>query len=85
MKGFTLIELLVSVAILSFIVIVVIAVFTSGQNVYTANTGMMEMQRVIRQSVGGMVQELRQSRAAAASAYTVTSWRDTQTPFAVSQ
>ncbi len=63
-KGFTLIEVLVSVLLLTFIVGALIAVFNMGRDVYDSNEGMMDMQRVVRQSIGGMIRELRQSRIA---------------------
>ena len=63
-KGFTLVELMVSTLLLTFIVGALIAVFNMGHNVYNSNEGMLEMQRVVRQSIGGMIKELRQSRAA---------------------
>ncbi|MDD5746965.1 MAG: prepilin-type N-terminal cleavage/methylation domain-containing protein [Candidatus Omnitrophica bacterium] len=61
MKGFTLVELIVSVAILSFIVIATTSLFSAGHDVFETSSGSLDMQRLIRQSVGGMAQELRQS------------------------
>ncbi|MCG2711608.1 MAG: prepilin-type N-terminal cleavage/methylation domain-containing protein [Candidatus Omnitrophica bacterium] len=63
-KGFTLVEVLVSILLLCFIVGALIAVFTMGRNVYDSNEGMLDMQRIVRQSIEGMIRELRQSRAA---------------------
>jgi len=64
MKGFTLIEVIVSAAIMSFIVIATISLFSAGHNVFETNSGSIEMQRMIRQSVDGMAREIRQSSQA---------------------
>ena len=64
LTGFTLVELMVSMLLLTFIVGALIAVFNMGRNVYDSNEGMMDMQRIVRQSIGGMIREARQSRVA---------------------
>lgn len=63
-KGFTLVEVMVSTLLLAFMIGALIAVFNMGRNVYDSNEGMMDMQRIVRQSIEGMTRELRQSRQA---------------------
>ena len=63
-KGFTLVELMVSTLLLTFMIGALIAVFNMGRNVYDSNEGMLDMQRIVRQSIEGMTRELRQSRKA---------------------
>ncbi len=64
LTGFTLIELMVSTLLLTFIIGALIAVFNMGRNVYDSHEGMLDMQRIVRHSIEGMIRELRQSRAA---------------------
>ena len=64
LTGFTLIELMVSILLLTSIVGALIAVFNMGRNVYNSNEGMLDMQRIVRHSIEGMMRELRQSRVA---------------------
>ena len=63
-KGFTLVELMVSILLLTIIIGALIMVFNMGRNVYNSNEGMLDMQRVVNQSIEGMLVELRQSRIA---------------------
>lgn len=62
--GFTLVELMVSTILLTFIIGALIVVFNIGRDAYDSNEGILDMQRVINQSIDGMLIELRQSRAA---------------------
>ncbi|MFH1062904.1 MAG: hypothetical protein V1747_08510 [Candidatus Omnitrophota bacterium] len=64
MKGFTLVELLVSVFIMTGMVIALFSAFEVGRNVYDSNQALMEKQRIIQQTMGAMVKELRQSKMA---------------------
>jgi prepilin-type N-terminal cleavage/methylation domain-containing protein len=63
-KGFTLVELVVSVVLLSLMIGALVAIFNMGHNVYYTNEGMLDMQRIVRQSMENMIRELRQSQAA---------------------
>ncbi|MBU1044159.1 MAG: hypothetical protein KJ915_07160 [Candidatus Omnitrophica bacterium] len=64
MKGFTLVELMVSVLIMTGMVIGLLAAFEVGRNVYDSNQGLMEKQRIIQQTMGAIVKEIRQSKLA---------------------
>ncbi|MBU1087070.1 MAG: hypothetical protein KKD05_06075 [Candidatus Omnitrophica bacterium] len=62
MKGFTLVELMVSILIMTGMVIALFAAFEVGRNVYDSNQGLMEKQRIIQQTMGAMVKEIRQAK-----------------------
>jgi len=64
MKGFTLVELMVSMLIMTGMVITLFAAFEVGRNVYDSNQGLMEKQRIIQQTMGAMVKEIRQAKLA---------------------
>lgn len=63
MKGFTLVELMVAVLIMTGMVIALFAAFDVGRNVYDSNQGLMEKQKIIQQTMGAMVKELRQAKS----------------------
>lgn len=64
MKGFTIVELLVSILIMTGMIIALFAAFEAGRNVYDSNQALIEKQRIIQQTLGSMVKELRQAKLA---------------------
>lgn len=60
-SGFTLIEILVTVLIMLFIAIGIYGVSNVGERTYSTDMGLLELQQQARQSMNGMVRELRQN------------------------
>ncbi len=73
MRGFTLLEILVSVGILSFLIAGIFAVLNVGDMNWHLDMGLLDLQQQARQTMNGMIRELRQSKA---SAITVNSTSD---------
>lgn len=59
--GFTLIEILVSVSIMLFIAVGIYGVSNVGERAYSTDMGLLELQQQARQSMSGMIRELRQN------------------------
>lgn len=62
-SGFTLIELLVCMMIMLFIATGIYGVSNVGERTYATDMGMLELQQQARQSMSGMIRELRQNDA----------------------
>lgn len=62
-NGFSLIEILVSVLIMLFIAIGIYGVLNVGERTYSTDMGLLELQQQARQSMSGMVRELRQNES----------------------
>jgi prepilin-type N-terminal cleavage/methylation domain-containing protein len=60
-SGFSLIEILVCMMIMLFIAVGIYGVSNVGERTYSTDMGLLELQQQARQSIGGMVRELRQS------------------------
>jgi type II secretory pathway pseudopilin PulG len=60
MRAFTLIEAMVSMFILGVIIAGILAVATVGQMTVNMNMGLLDIQQPVRQSIDGMIRELRQ-------------------------
>ena len=63
-KGFTLIEVIVSVAIMSVVVLALLAAFDAGQTLYSSNVKIMDMMQVVRTPMEAIIKEVRQSKPA---------------------
>ncbi len=59
-SGFTLVEILVTIMIMLFITIGIYGVSNVGERTYSTDMGMLDLQQQARQSMSGMVRELRQ-------------------------
>lgn len=66
-RGYTLIEMLVAVLLLSIILIGVYGVMTTGNNIFTRNIAMLDMEQQTRNAIDRIVREVRQ-----ASSQTIT-------------
>ncbi len=60
-RGFSLIEILVSMLILTFITIGIYGVLNLGEKTFFSDMGLIDLQQQVRQSMDGMIRELRQS------------------------
>lgn len=63
LAGFTLVEILVSVAIMSFIVAGIFAVFYVGETTWHQDMGLVDLQQAARLAMDGMTREIRQSKS----------------------
>jgi prepilin-type N-terminal cleavage/methylation domain-containing protein len=63
MKGFTLLEVLISLVILSIITVGIYGVLNISDKTYQNDLGLLDLQQQVRQSMDGMVKELKQSKA----------------------
>lgn len=62
-SGFTLVEILVTIMIMLAITVGIYGVSNIGERTYFTDIGMLELQQQARQSMGGMIRELRQNEA----------------------
>ena len=60
-KGLTLVEVLISVVILSFLVVAILTVLRVGEMNWREETALVSLQQDTRQSIDGMLKEIRQS------------------------
>lgn len=60
-KGFTLIEILVCIAILSLVIAGIYGILNVGNMTYNEDMGLVDLQQPTRQTMDGMIREIRQS------------------------
>ena len=60
-NAFTLVEVMVSLALLSFILLVVYGVLSTGSNIYTRDTLYLDAQQQARNGMDRMMREIRES------------------------
>lgn len=63
MRGFTLLEVLISFVILSILTVGIYGVLNISDKTYHNDMGLLDLQQQVRQSMDGMVKELKQSKA----------------------
>ncbi|MFH1093095.1 MAG: type II secretion system protein [Candidatus Omnitrophota bacterium] len=62
MKGYTLIELVVSIAIMSVVILALLAAFDAGQTLYSSSVKVMDVMQVVRKPMDAIIKEVRQSK-----------------------
>jgi hypothetical protein len=60
-KGYTIVEAMVSVAVLSFMLIVIYGILQTGNIIYTRDTNLLQMQQQTRNGIDRVARELRQA------------------------